>query len=252
MFPSIDFNSNYLSSSIKILYPILIFLLIIKWNFIKEKSEIFVEKSRNTYNLINKKLVKNYRKHVWTPVLFMVIVIILLATGVIRWTFFPSVPFNEVKIEFAYKPGEREFRTEKFLFYVDSIVNDYHKELIEKYDDTLFTDISLSVGFTEDLGINGPNAGSIRLSIKENDLISTIDISNEIQKRIHPDSIAIMEKISVGGFQQFGKAVSISLQSENDEQLKNAASWLKTNISSLNMVKEVLDNAGVGNREIHF
>ena len=131
VFPSIDFNSNYLSSSIKILYPILIFLLIIKWNFIKEKSEIFVEKSRNTYNLINKKLVKNYRKHVWTPVLFMVIVIILLATGVIRWTFFPSVPFNEVKIEFAYKPGEREFRTEKFLFYVDSIVNDYHKELIE-------------------------------------------------------------------------------------------------------------------------
>jgi len=252
VFPNIDFNSNYLSSSIKMLYPILIFLLIIKWNFIKEKSEIFVEKSRNTYNQINKKLVKNYRKHVWTPVLFMVIVIILLATGIIRWTFFPSVPFNEVKIEFAYKPGEREFRTEKFLFYVDSIINDYHKELIEKYDDTLFTDISLSVGFTEDLGINGPNAGSIRLSIKENDLISTIDISNEIQKRIHPDSIAIMEKISVGGFQQFGKAVSISLQSENDEQLKNAASWLKTNISSINMVKEVLDNAGIGNREIHL
>ena len=252
VFPNIDFNSNYLSSSIKMLYPILIFLLIIKWNFIKEKSEIFVEKSRNTYNQINKKLVKNYRKHVWTPVLFMIIVIILLATGVIRWTFFPSVPFNEVKIEFAYKPGEREFRTEKFLFYVDSIINDYHKELIEKYDDTLFTDISLSVGFTEDLGINGPNAGSIRLSIKENDLISTIDISNEIQKRINPDSIAIMEKISVGGFQQFGKAVSISLQSENDEQLKNAASWLKTNISSINMVKEVLDNAGVGNREIHL
>ena len=252
VFPNINFNSNYLSASIKMLYPILIFLLIIKWNFIKEKSEIFVEKSRNTYNQINKKLVKNYRKHVWTPVLFMLIVIILLATGIIRWTFFPAVPFNEVKIEFAYKPGEREFRTEKFLFYVDSIINDYHKELIEKYDDTLFTDISLSVGFTEDLGINGPNAGSIRLSIKENDLISTIDISNEIQKRIHPDSIAIIEKISVGGFQQFGKAVSISLQSENDEQLKNAASWLKTNISSINMVKEVLDNAGVGNREIHL
>ena len=145
----------------------------------------------------------------------MVIVIILLATGIYRMDlFFLQGSFNEVKIEFAYKPGEREFRTEKFLFYVDSIVNDYHKELIEKYDDTLFTDISLSVGFTEDLGINGPNAGSIRLSIKENDLISTIDISNEIQKRIHPDSIAIMEKISVGGFQQFGKAVSISLQSK--------------------------------------
>ena len=250
--PDIKLNKALFSDIIKLAYPLSIFILIINWNKIKTRSENFVKESRSIYEKINKRLVKNYKKHVWTPVILMAVVITLLVTGVIRWTFFPSVPFNEVKIEFAYKPGEREFRTEKFLWYVDSIVNDYHKELIEKFNDTLFTDISLSVGFTEDLGLNGPNVGSIRLSIKENELISTIDISNEIQQRIHPDSIAIMEKISVGGFQQFGKAVSISLQSENDEQLKNAANWLKTNISSINMVKEVLDNAGVGNREIHL
>ena len=92
----------------------------------------------------------------------------------------------------------------------------------------------------------------IRLAIKENNLISTIDISNELQKRIHPDSIAIMEKISVGGFQQFGKAVSISLQSEDDSELRNAVNWLKKRISSINMVKEVMDNGGVGNQEIHI
>ena len=44
--------------------------------------------------------------------LFISLVLILLVNGNIRWTFFPSVPFNEVKIEFAYKPGEREFRTQ--------------------------------------------------------------------------------------------------------------------------------------------
>ena len=219
---------------------------------IKKVVESKVVQLRNWYTKVNTSFVKNYRKHVWTPMAIIVIVVIMLATGVIRWTFFPSVPFNEVKIEFAYKPGEREFRTEKFLWYIDSIIQVYHQELIEEYNDTLFTDVSLTVGFTENLGVSGSHVGSLRLAIEENELISTIDISNEIQRRIHPDSLAVMEKISVGGFQQFGKAVSISLQSEDDDELKNAVNWLKERISSINMVKEVMDNGGVGNREIHI
>ena len=219
---------------------------------IKRKVENLVEKLRNKYSKINARFVKNYRWHVWTPFLFIILVLVMFISGAIRWTFFPSIPFDEVKIEFSYKPGEREFRTENFLWYCDSIINDYHEELIEEFDDSLFTDISLNVGFTENLGVSGSHVGSIRVAVKENDLISTIDISNEIQRRIHPDSIALMEQISVGGFQQFGKEVSISLQSENDVELKEAVNWLKEKISNINMVKEVLDNGGVGNREIHL
>ena len=223
-----------------------------KYSNFKKNVEQKVNQLKNWYTKINTNFVNNYRKHVWTPVIMMFIVIVLLATGIIRWTFFPAIPFNEVKIEFAYKPGEREFRTENFLWYIDTIINNYHQELINEFNDTIFTDISLTVGFTENLGVSGSHVGSVRLSIKENDLISTIDISNELQQRIHPDSIAIMEKISVGGFQQFGKAVSISLQSEDDRELKKAVEWLKGKISSINMVKEIIDNGGVGNREIHI
>jgi multidrug efflux pump subunit AcrB len=223
-----------------------------RYNNFKQNIERRVEQLRDYYTKINTNFVNNYRKHVWTPAIMMVIVIILLATGIIRWTFFPSIPFDEVKIEFSYKPGEREFRTENFLWYIDRIISDYHQELIKEFKDTLFTDVSLTVGFTESLGVSGAHVGSVRLAIKENELISTIDISNELQRRIHPDSIAIMEKISVGGFQQFGKAVSISLQSEDDEELNSAVEWLKESISSINMVKEVMDNGGVGNREIHI
>ena len=223
-----------------------------KYSKFKQQVEKKVMQLRDWYTNINMKFVENYRKHVWTPVLMMVIVIILLATGIIRWTFFPSVPFNEVKIEFSYKPGEREFRTENFLWYLDTIISNYNKELIEEYNDTIFTDVSLTVGFTENLGISGSHVGGIRVAVKENELISTIEISNELKRRIHPDSIAVMEKISVGGVQQFGKAVSISLQSEDDKELKDAVNWLKNGISSINMVKEVIDNGGIGNREIHI
>ena len=223
-----------------------------KFGKIKETVEDQVNRMRKYYTKLNTKFINNYRKHVWTPLVFILIVVLFIISGLIRFTFFPSVPFNEVKIEFAYKPGEREFRTENFLWYVDSIINEYHLELIKEHKDSIFTDISLNIGFTEDLGVSGSHAGGLRLSVKENELISTIEISNEIQKRIHPDSIAMMEKISVGGFQQFGKAVSISLQSENNIQLGNAVKWLKERINSINMVKEVLDNGGVGNREIHI
>ena len=223
-----------------------------KYSKFKQQVEKKVMQLRDWYTNINIKFVENYRKHVWTPILMMVIVIILLATGIIRWTFFPSVPFNEVKIEFSYKPGEREFRTENFLWYLDTIISNYNKELIEEYNDTIFTDVSLTVGFTENLGISGSHVGGIRVAVKENELISTIEISNELKRRIHPDSIAVMEKISVGGVQQFGKAVSISLQSEDDKELKDAVNWLKSGISSINMVKEVIDNGGIGNREIHI
>tara|TARA_B110000211_G_scaffold77208_2_gene90521 strand:+ start:205 stop:3387 length:3183 start_codon:yes stop_codon:yes gene_type:complete len=219
---------------------------------IKLRVESIVISLRNLYSNINRKFVNNYRIHVWTPFVFIIVILAMFMTGIIRWTFFPSVPFNEVKVEFSYKPGEREFRSEKFLWYCDSIIKDYHEELIEKYNDSLFTKISLRVGFTEGLGVSGSHVGSLRLDIKENELISTIDISNEIKKRIHKDSVAQLEKLSIGGFQQFGKAVSISLQSENNEDLQESVDWLKEKITSINMVKEVNDNGGVGMMEIHL
>ena len=247
-----NFDVNFFNNIHFFLIPILIFAFVLKWDYIKLNAERFVIISRKFYDKLNKRILKNYRRNVWIPLILIIGVVILLQTGIIRWTFFPSVPFNEVKVEFAYKPGEREFRTEKFAWYIDSIVKEYHSELIDKYDDSIFTDISVGIGYTEDLGLSGAHVGSIRIAIKENQKISTVDISNELQKRIHPDSIAVMEKISVGGFQQFGKAVSISLQSDNDEELKNAAEWLKSKIRSMDMVKEVMDNGGIGSREVHI
>lgn len=219
---------------------------------IKSKVENLVKRSRNIYTNINTHIVRWYRWHVWTPLLFILIILTLLMNGNIRWTFFPSVPFNDVMIEFAYKPGEREFRTEKFLWYCNSIVEEYNQELMQEFNDTLITNISLTVGYTEILGESGPHVGSIRVAVKENDLISTVSISNEIRKRISIDSINQLEKISVGGPQQFGKAVSISLQSEDTDELKNSVIWLKEKIKTIDQVKEVLDNGGVGNREIHL
>ncbi|MBM77049.1 MAG: acriflavin resistance protein [Crocinitomicaceae bacterium] len=221
-------------------------------NRFRSALENFIKKLRNAYEKILQSVLKRYRIHVWGPFVFILIVVGLFNSGWIRWTFFPSIPFDNILVEFSYKPGERETRTENFLWYCDSIINDYSEELIEKYNDTLITYSALSVGSTENLGEVGSHVGSIRISIKENQLISTIEMSNEIKQRISKDSIKFLEKFSVGGQERFGKSVSISLQSEDAKKLQIAANWFKDQIRNYPEVKDVLDNSGIGNRELHL
>ena len=221
-------------------------------NKFRNAIEKAVSKLRNGYVNIITKIIKNYRWHVWTPALFMFVVVLLFWVGLIRWTFFPSIPFDNIMVEFSFKPGERENRTENFLWYCDSIIKDYNQELIAEFNDTLITYSAISVGNTESMGEFGSHAGSIRLSVKENQLISTVEMSNEIKSRINKDSINQLEKFSLGGNQQFGRAVSISLQSENSNQLQKATNWIKEQISTFPEVKSTLDNGGIGNREIHL
>ena len=108
------------------------------------------------------------------------------------------------------------------------------------------------MGSTENLGEVGSHVGSVRISVKENEHISTIDMSNELKKKFPKDSTRFLEKFLVGGQQRFGKAVSISLQSENGEELQNAANWMKDQLGSFPEVKSVIDNSGIGNRELHL
>ena len=77
--------------------------------------EKLVIKVREAYGRLLEKILRRHRLHVWGPMVFIFIVISLFSIGWIRWTFFPSIPFDSILIEFSYQPGEREVRTEKFL-----------------------------------------------------------------------------------------------------------------------------------------
>ena len=207
---------------------------------------------RDGYGRVLEKMLRRHRLHVWGPMGFIFVIVVLFNFGWIRWTFFPSIPFDSILVEFTYQPGERENKTENFLWYCDSIVEEYNQELINRYNDTIITYKSVSVGSTENLGEYGSHVGSIRISVKENDHISTIDMSNELRVKFPEDSVRLLEKFTVGGQQRFGKEVSISLQSEESKELETAANWMKDQIGGFPEVKSVLDNSGIGNRELHL
>ncbi len=219
---------------------------------IRTKINKGIERLRNGYEKLVSRCTRWYRITVFGPMIFIVIIIGLTISGIIQTAFYPNIPFDNVGIDIAFKPGDREDQTENFLWYLDSIVSDYGIELRETYGDTIITYNSLNLGSTERIGERGSHCGNIRVSVKENDYISTLEISATLKERIHKDSLLRLEKFSIGGDTPFGKDISLSLQSEDGEQLNLATKWLLSNIKAIPDVKDINDNAGLGLREIHL
>ncbi|MFP5471116.1 MAG: efflux RND transporter permease subunit [Bacteroidia bacterium] len=218
----------------------------------RAKLEKGIDKIRDGYAKMLSHILKHYKKYVWAPLGFILIIGILWATNVIKSAFFPSIPFDAIKIEAAYQPGETEEKTEAFLWYCDSIVNEIRQEIYEEFNDSIITYVSLNVGFTEGLGEGGPHAGMLRLSIKETDKISANEIANRIRERLDKEKIKELEKFTVGDQERFGRPVSISLRGENTKDIKEAKDFLKDKLKELKDIKDVTDNSGVGNRELHI
>ena len=206
----------------------------------------------NSYAKLTEKLTKKYRISVFIPVLFILLTFLLIKAGVIKGAFFPGVPFDDISIDIAFKPGERETKTRNFIWYLNDVVDEYKAELKKEYGTDLIKYVSSNIGQAQRINETGSHAGSMRISIKENDFISTARISSELKKRINADSLKKLEKFTIGGDTPFGKDISISLQSTHSDELEKAVKWVKYEIEKMPEVLDLTDNAGIGNREIHI
>lgn len=194
-------------------------------------------------------VLRRRRLTVFIPLVFIVTVIVLLNKNVIRTTFFPSIPFDDLKIEVAFTPGEREHKTQAFLEYCQEKVLEVRNELIEETGDTLITYTTVEVGYTESLGETGANTGMIRASLDlEGKGVSSFEIARRVQEKIGP--VYDAEKFTVGGANRWGKPVSISLSGKNFREIKEAKDYLKATLREMPDLKDVTDNSGIGKREI--
>lgn len=186
---------------------------------------------------------------VFFPLVFIIIISTLLATGVIRSTFFPAIPFDDFKVEFAYKSGEPVDRTTEYMWYCYEKVMEVKYELEEEYKDTLITYVSAVVGGTEELGESGTHAGMVRVSLDvEGAEISSFEIAKRVEDKIEKDPL--LEKFMVGGGNRWGKPVEIALKGDDYRQIKEAKDYLKKELAKMPELKDITDNGGQGNREI--
>ncbi len=217
---------------------------------VRKSIEGGINKSRDAYTRLSMKLVQSYRIVVWIPFIFLFFIGGLIGVGFIKTAFFPGIPFNDIQVDIAYQPGDREMKTEATLSYIEKIINDYNEDLKKEHGADIIKYVSKTIGSAQRVSEQGSHAGSLRISVLEQNFVSTEDISNELKKRIHPDTLKKLDKFAIGGDSPFGQDLSISLQSKDSEEIKLAAKWLKEKILEMEEIKDISDNSGVGNREI--
>lgn len=201
------------------------------------------------YGSLLKLFIKRKWIAVFMPIIFGLSVYALLHFKVIPVTFFPSIPFDDFTVEVAYDPGTRETQTEKTLRWAQQKVWEVNQELIAETGDTLVTNTTLQIGYTENLGESGGHAGLVRVSLDgEGKAVSSFEVANRVREKI--GEIPGVYKMSVGGGNRWGKPVSIALSGVGYDNMKGSVALLKDSLNTLSSLKDVSDNAGSGKREV--
>jgi len=198
-------------------------------------------------SIVHKKWLR--RSLAFFPLLFMIIVGWLIGSGIIQSTFFPAIPFDDFKVEFAFKSGEPKEKTTEYMWYCYDKVVEVKKELEEEYGDTLITYVSAVVGGTEELGESGSHAGMVRVNLDvEGAAISSFEIAKRVEDKIKKDPS--LEKFMIGGGNRWGKPVEIAIKGDDYREIKEAKDYLKLELGKMSELKDITDDGGQGNREI--
>ncbi|MFN3917884.1 MAG: efflux RND transporter permease subunit [Flavobacteriales bacterium] len=218
---------------------------------LRRRIENGIASVRDYYGWLIQGLLRYHRSMFFMPLVFIIIVIVLSATGIIRFTFFPNIPFDDIKLELAFKPGEVAKQTENELRDFESKIWALNDSIYRAKGDSIIKYMTLSVGNTESIAESGPHCGMLRISINiEGSGISSQQLAGMIRSKV---GVPVgLEKLVIGGEARFGKPVSIALSGLNYEKLKLAKDALKKELTRLPDLKDITDNSGTGNRELHI
>jgi multidrug efflux pump subunit AcrB len=204
-------------------------------------------------------ILKNRFVYFVIPFAFTALVVGAVQGGLIKTVFFPSIPFDQFQVDIAFKAGAREDLVKEYLGRFETAiwaVNDQLKEEFKEQDpsgDDFIGFTFASIGGTSDGSESGRHAGNITVMMKNMDdrkFISSFDIANRVRKKI--GDIPEAEKFQVAGRNRFGKAVSISLLSEDPEALNTVKELLKKSLVEFEELKDISDNLKAGRRELQM
>ncbi|HHP7241162.1 MAG TPA: efflux RND transporter permease subunit [Cyclobacteriaceae bacterium] len=186
------------------------------------------------------------------PLVFIMIIWGMLQGGVIKFTPFSRPPVDNINVDLQLKPGTRENIVEDYLKKFENQIRDMHQRMITdgEISDTIISSIDIALGVTSDRSYNGSNVGYIQVEFDnlDDEGISGLQVASFIRKEL--GIVPEAEKFTVGSANYWGKPVSISLKSKDIDDLENAKEELKAKLSNLPDLRDIVDNAAVGQREL--
>jgi len=170
----------------------------------------------------------------------------LVSGGLVRTTFFPYIDRDEITVTLEMPAGTRDYITENMLSQIEQAAWEANAELSKDREDSkqVVESIEKNIGPQAHLG-----SVSINLLTGEERGIQSFKVINAVRDRV--GEIPEAEKLTYEVRALFGKPVSISLLSNNLDQLDEAEGELKTEMENLPSLKDVADNNKIGLREIN-
>ena len=186
------------------------------------------------------------------PLAFFMVMVAMLMGGQVKFSIFPVPPADDINVNLTLKPGTRENITEQYLRRFQDSVWAVHREIQEEYgfQDSVISTVDLIIGSQNNGAASGSHVGSLGVNFENLDEknIPALEIGNRIRKKI--GDVPEAEQFSVGNVNYFGKPISVSLKGRNIDELEAAKAELRDELSQISTVKDVTDNASIGQREI--
>ncbi|MCO6360850.1 multidrug efflux pump subunit AcrB [Roseivirga pacifica] len=165
--------------------------------------------------------------------------------GVIKRSFFPSVASDEVSIELNMPEGTNVRITDSILTVLEEKTWLVNEEFTAKQTG------NRQVVENVIKRVSGTSSGSLRINLLPGELrdFNSDEIGNAIRQKMGP--VYGVESLVYGGGRNFGGSpVSVSLLSNNIEELKAAKQELKEELSNNALLKDITDNDPQGIKEI--
>ena len=187
-----------------------------------------------------------------TPLALILITSGLFQGGLIKSTFFPSIPFDQFTINVAFTPGSGENKTIEYLESFEKVVwktNEYFKE---KHQDTIgvIKYSFLGTGYAYDGLEIGSHAGNIFIMLEdlEGRNVRSDDILEHIRQGI--GDVPEADKLTIAARNIFGTPVAFSLVGNDLEELTNAKNFVIGELQQISSLTGINDNNAIGKQEI--
>jgi multidrug efflux pump subunit AcrB len=188
------------------------------------------------------------------PLAFTITSIVLLASGVINFTFFPDIQPDFFTIEVAYNPGDNESKTNDFIAEASKVLLEENQRIIDESGDTLLTYYSSNTGMSMNIGQMGNHTGMVQVFFNaENSKVPVDTLMDRIYRRIKNTPLGLVANNTyVGGHKRFGKDIQVGLTSPNEKGLLTAKEDFKERLSKMDGVINIKDNMPPGKNEVQL
>jgi multidrug efflux pump subunit AcrB len=168
--------------------------------------------------------------------------------GIIRVTFFPSIASDRVSITLKMPQGTNEDLTDSLITTIEEAAWEVGKDFTKRQEDNK----EAIENIIKTIGPGTANA-SLRINLLpgEERNFPSFEFATALNNRVGP--IYGAESVEYGSGGNFGgKPVSVSLMSNNIEELKGAKEILKNALTRNALLKDVADNDPEGIKEIEI